>query len=275
MSTEGKEIKWLNIEKEIATLLIGTLLFIRKTTWKKYTGQNYCVVTLANWKRIYKSLKIDNECSRLCREMKEDPDFTPNITDKILDYWAEKGLVKCSQLLSNHTINSYEVIATKYASDCKHVFKYSQVRSYINKYIEEYKSSNELFQYMNRDRNKDKGSLSKIYKILQKFNIIDDKVKEKWGKELGMNISTEDWKDSLRRNFKTSQSKYWREFPWKVGIRFFITLDKLKKWYPEAENQCWRGCGEQEENYTHCCFTCPVLTPYWKEVEKLLGTYLI
>ena len=57
-----KETKWLNIEKEIATLSTGTLPFIRKTTWKKYR-QNYCVEnTQANWKRICKSLKIDNEC---------------------------------------------------------------------------------------------------------------------------------------------------------------------------------------------------------------------
>ena len=78
--------------------------------------------------------------------------------------------------------------------------------------------------------------------------------------------------NSIRRYFKTSQSKYWREFAWKVGFTFFFftTHDKLKKWYPEAENQCWRGCGEQEANYTHCYFTCPVLTPYWEEVEKIV-----
>lgn len=128
------EIKWINIEKEMATISLGTLPFIGKTIWKKYTGQSYCIQnTLANWKQICKTLKIDNECI-LLREMADDPDFMPNRCDKILDVWARKGLVNYYQLLTNYMVNSYEVITTKYELDPKHFFKYLQVRSYIRKH---------------------------------------------------------------------------------------------------------------------------------------------
>ena len=74
--------------------------------WKNFTGQNYCIDnTLANWKRVCETLKMDNECV-LVREMAEDPDFIPNRTNKILKGWPKKGLTKYSQLITNHT-NSY------------------------------------------------------------------------------------------------------------------------------------------------------------------------
>ena len=62
----------------MAGISIGTLPLIGRTQCKNYTGQNYCIDnTLANWKRICKTLKMDNKCV-LVREMAEDPDFIPN-----------------------------------------------------------------------------------------------------------------------------------------------------------------------------------------------------
>ncbi len=59
--------------------------------------------------------------------------------------------------------------------------------------LEENKSKMFLIQYMIQNRNKAKENLSDIYKILQKHTLVDIKVKEKWEKELEINISAEDW----------------------------------------------------------------------------------
>ena len=57
------ETKWINIEKEMVGISIGTLPFIGRTQWRNYTGQNYCIDnTLANWKHVCKNLKMDNKC---------------------------------------------------------------------------------------------------------------------------------------------------------------------------------------------------------------------
>ncbi len=56
------------------------------------------------------------------------------------------------------------------------------------KHLEKDKSKNDFIQYLIQNKNKGKETLSNIYKILQKLTIVDDKVKEKWGKELEMNI---------------------------------------------------------------------------------------
>lgn len=109
-----------------------------------------------------------------------------------------------------------------------------------------------------------------MYKILQKYNEVESNIKEKWEKDLKINITTEEWRKTLGENFRISQSKYWREFSWKVSMRFFSTPEKLKKCFPGLDNGCWRGCGEQEANYIHMLFTCPVLTTQWEGVKEIL-----
>lgn len=45
--------------------------------------------------------------------MADDPDFIPNRADQIMECWAKNGLIKYLQLITNHTINSYEIIISK------------------------------------------------------------------------------------------------------------------------------------------------------------------
>lgn len=72
-----------------------------------------------NWKHICRILKVKSECI-YPREMAHDPAFKPKITDKILDCWANKGLVTYLQLITKQSKNSYAVIASRYELDQKH-----------------------------------------------------------------------------------------------------------------------------------------------------------
>ena len=45
--------------------------------------------------------------------------------------------------------------------------------------------------------------LSCIYKILQKLTTVESKIKEKWEKELSINISEEAWRKSLKEKNHT------------------------------------------------------------------------
>lgn len=58
--------------------------------------------------------------------------------------------------------------------------------------------------------------------MLQKLTNVENKVKEKGDKELAINITGEAWRDSLKENFKITQSKHWREYAWKIKHRFFF-----------------------------------------------------
>lgn len=126
-----------------------------------------------------------------------------------------------------------------------------------------------MIKFLIENRFKCKGKLSKIYEILQKstFYSLKTEVKEKWEKELKIDISIESWRESLKGNTRITQSKYWDEFSWKVQQRFFITPDKCSK-TQTLGTSCWRNCGEQRANYTHIFFLCPGLEIFWKEFGK-------
>ena len=100
------------------------------------------------------------------------------------------------------------------------------------------------------------------------------KVKEKWEKELSINISGEAWRESLKENFESTQSKHWREFAWKISLRFFITPHIIGKTSTVAGSGCWRGCGASKANHAHIFFTCPVIKSFWEEAEDAIKDIL-
>ena len=65
-----------------------------------------------------------------------------------------------------------------------------------------------------------------MYTILQKYNEVESNIKEKWEKDLKINLT--EWRRTLGENFSITQSKYWRELSWKVCMRYFSTPEKLK-----------------------------------------------
>ena len=48
-------------------------------------------------------------------------------------------------------------------------------------------------------------------------------IKEKWEKELGIEITEEDWYNVCKVQYSATCSRVWREFVWKSIVRFFIT----------------------------------------------------
>ncbi len=67
--------------------------------------------------------------------------------------------------------------------------------------------------------------ISHIYKIL-KDNPMDDSlgVKEKWELEMNTIISDEKWELSCREGHKATNSHTWKEFEWKVKMKFLGRL---------------------------------------------------
>lgn len=55
--------------------------------------------------------------------------------DKILEGWANKGLITFTQITNKQTVVAYENIASDFDLDKKHFFKYLQVRSYIKEHL--------------------------------------------------------------------------------------------------------------------------------------------
>ena len=79
-------------------------------------------------------------------------------------------------------------------------------------------------------------------------------------------ISDEEWEHSCREGHKVTNSPTWREFEWKVKMRFFRTPLVASK-FRDTLDQCWRGCG-WVGGHTHMFWDCPKLSGYWHNIQN-------
>lgn len=85
---------------------------------------------------------------------------------------------------------------------------------------------------------------------------------------MAITIIKEDWEDSCKRIFRTTQSKYWKEFAWKINMRVFATPKITSKYSSSGRAECWRECGEQEAHHSHIFYFCPVLKKFWGLIQE-------
>ncbi len=93
-------------------------------------------------------------------------------------------------------------------------------------------------------------------------------IKERWEKESGITISTEDWENICKLQWATSRSSYWREFCWRNTIGFFLT-PKQKNTFLGNSN-CWRLCGSRDANHFHIFWDCSNIRSFWKYIHNVL-----
>lgn len=63
-------------------------------------------------------------------------------------------------------------------------------------------------------------------------------VKQKWEKDLGVNISEDEWLHIWITQQSTASSSTWREYCWKNLIRFFVT-PQIRSKFLSVTQPCW------------------------------------
>lgn len=68
-------------------------------------------------------------------------------------------------------------------------------------------------------------------------------IKQQWEMELNIIIDKDLWEDICSKCHRGIGSQYWKEFDWKVKIRFFRTPLKTFMSKSSPKDRCWRNCG--------------------------------
>jgi len=85
--------------------------------------------------------------------------------------------------------------------------------------------------------------VSNIYKHLQTHfsgNSLD--IKEKWELEINVVIEDEEWEVVCGQGHKIPHSPVWKEFNWKLKMRYFKTPSSISKYDKNNSKLCWRKC---------------------------------
>lgn len=92
--------------------------------------------------------------------------------------------------------------------------------------------------------------------------------------ELNIIIDDSDWEDSWEEWHKCLNSPNWREYSWKLRMRFFKTPIIMASYNNNVSALCWRKCG-QIVDLSHIFWECPVVKHFWDkvtaEIKKILN----
>ena len=80
-----------------------------------------------------------------------------------------------------------------------------------------------LYFHPDSIQNIQEGLLTKMYKILEENNEIQDMIALEWNLKLGGQLKKEDWKTQKKNVHKTPASRFQRGYTWKIYTRFFST----------------------------------------------------
>lgn len=167
-------------------------------------------------------------------------------------------------------MEKFEQLRDKYGLCSKDFYSYLQLRDYLSSHVEynalkQQPSPLEHFLVKCIEENSKK-MVSNIYKHLRTHfseNSLD--IKKKW--ELEINVTEDDeWKLVCEQGHRVTHSPVWKEFNWKLKMRYFKIPSVTSKYDKNNKNLCWMKC-KQIGDHIHIFWDCPILIPFWQGIQ--------
>ena len=277
-----REAIWTQIEQDsVRGTSLSVLPFIDIKSVNKIKIKNEWIKhTLKVWTTVKKMLRGPETISRAMLIV-GNIEFPPSVWDSGFRRWANKGLCTINQLFKETEFKSFPQLQEQFGLPSNDLYRYLQIRHYITSHKERElltKNPNEIEEYFISVLERHfptKKHISNIYKRLtagtsQSTNYI----KEKWELELNVIIEDSTWMDIWTSCHKGISSQLWKEFDWKVKIRFFNTPFIISSFVKNPNVAlCWRKCGTIGDT-THIFWDCPSIQGFWDDVKKEIDIIL-
>ena len=198
-----------------------------------------------------------------------DETFTPAKLDSRFKLWSTKGITAYWKISNDKGLMSFQQLSEMYKLGREDFYRYLQLRHHFNADIVcEKEKSPLILLFIDVCKGLSKKQVSSVYSILQSERKLSTTyIKQRWEKEVGINLSEEEWLNICKTITTTSCSDLWREFTWKNTLRFFITPKiRAQQTKTPVRGSCWRKCGQTTAGHFHIFWECPNIAPYWKEV---------
>lgn len=91
--------------------------------------------------------------------------------------------------------------------------------------------------------------------------------KTRWENDLGDGVSEGKWYRIKNFSWSFSQNVGIQESRFKLLSRWYLTLDKLAKMYPQMKGECWR-CHGRGADFLHVWWSCDKVVKFWKEINS-------
>lgn len=103
---------------------------------------NICIKnTIRAWVKVTRTKQLQKD---YLRDIATDRDFKPSRIDDSFKIWADKGLIRFSQMITNKGVDTFENLSKIFHLPNSQFYKYLQVRSYLIKTMGHNKTLNDL-----------------------------------------------------------------------------------------------------------------------------------
>ncbi|CAJ1058984.1 unnamed protein product [Xyrichtys novacula] len=242
--------------------------------YRDLKGENLVVRgTLEIWYEVVKKYKLTGDCKLLiwpsCTSR-----FRPGMLDKTFEKWRDKGITATCTLIDKQHFKSFTSLKNEFGLENEDLYRYFQLRHFYETEVKREISveGNDVIEILTGAfKQTPLRIVSKLYKgLLKQQGRNTMYIKEKWEKELGIELSESDWQTMLKTQHTSTSSKTWREFGWKNLTRLFIT-PKIKNKQLGQQQHCWRQCGQLNANHSHIFWSCTKIQTFWDEVLRVMG----
>ncbi|TKS65943.1 PiggyBac transposable element-derived protein 4 [Collichthys lucidus] len=270
--------RWKDIEAPVSAFPIQTIIDERKIPENIEFASEIDMITtytLNTWHSVVRQLRVGRELG-LLKWIAHDVAFKPGRLDPRFKQWTRVGVTAMCLLILKGKMKSFQEMKNEYGLANQDLFRYLQLRDY---YCKEVKRAEDDIHPIIRLFSRAYGevtprAVSKLYMCLIELNKDSTVyVKNKWEKELAVDISDEMWYDMWVIHQTTTQSGGWREFSWKNQIRYFIT-PRIKSKQLKAPQPCWRQCDQIDPDHTHVFWSCSKIQPFWEAVHSVICVVL-
>lgn len=271
-----QETGWVQIEQSTTKgISLSTLPFINMKSVNNAKIENEWIKhTLEVWTIVRKKLGGPLSVSRAMPIM-GNMEFPPSVWDSGFRRWADKGLSTINSLFNGIEFKSFTQLQEQCQLPSNDLYRYFQIRHYITNHKEREllsKNPNNIEDYFITLAEKHlpiKKHVSHIYKRLINDTLQNtESIKGKWELELNILITDNVWEELCINCHKGLNSQLWREFDWKLKIRYFNTPLIISRYVKEPNVElCWRNCGNIGD-HSHIFWDCPVIQEFWKRVKE-------
>lgn len=264
---------WLVIERLLCKKSsLSSLLNSPDVIKDSYFSNSFVI---GNTVKIWKQIKIYIKAPKIYVDAPiwQNHSFIPGLDDAGFYTWSQKGICTVGDLYINGSFATFAQSRAKYNTPATHFFRYLQIRDYVRKHLTNFETlcRDESMEEINRFDPIKRGAVSHFYQVINnKDEVYTLGLKQKWAKELNMEIKDETWDECLKNIHKCSVNVRHILIQFKTLHRLNYSNKKMHSFFSDVSPLCNR-CKSSIGNLTHSFWSCSKLSMYWKNIFCFLS----
>uniref|UniRef100_A0AAR2JYN7 Reverse transcriptase zinc-binding domain-containing protein n=1 Tax=Pygocentrus nattereri TaxID=42514 RepID=A0AAR2JYN7_PYGNA len=204
-----------------------------------------------------------------------NPDICQN--KKVLNFtsWREKGIKNLEHVIKEGNFITFQELISEYGINNSKFLEYQQLKSIIQERFNPNQLNLEISTWVTEFLNLCAPKLlSKLYKLLLKF---DDSISlpiAKWERDLSINQDQSFWTEICSNIFKISKSPNLQLIQYKVLHRVHYTGQRMFQMGLAQSNICTHCTANVTDNYLHAIWDCRPVQMFWHRICTDLSTWL-